>query len=165
MPKNRTTTTIFSLFLWLTNNVFLFSDRANVNLTIDPETSSKITPDCLDTAVKFGLKLDEQDKSNVLKFVAAFLTKFLYLREKIDLGLLDAQLSEAIKKGWRAVLSLLEDRRRKVIGLRSGSLIFTLFCPSRESCTELEDSLWKDKLETALIQLFHEIGNGNKTKS
>ena len=152
------------MFLWLTNNVFLFADRANVNLTIDLESSSKITPDCLKNAVKFGLKLDEQDKSNVLKFVAAFLTELLYQREKIDLGLLDAQLSEAIKKSWRVVLSLLEGRRRKVIGLRIGSVMFTLFCPSRESCKELEDSLWEEKLKTALVQLFHEIGNRNETK-
>ena len=110
------------------------------------------------------MKLDEHEKSNVHKFVAAFLTKLLYQREKIELELLDAELSDAIKESWRAVLSLLEGRRRKVIGLRSGSVIFTLFCPLTDSCKELEDSLWKDKLETALIQLFHEIGNENGTK-
>ena len=123
---------------------------------------SKIPSDSLETAVKFGLKLDEHEKSNVHKFLAAFLTKLLYQREKIELGLLDAQLSEAIKKGWRAVISLLEGRQRKVIGLRSGSVIFTLFCPSGDSCKELEDSLWKDKLAAALVQLFQEIGNRNK---
>ena len=142
---------------------FVFSGSANVNLTIDLESSSKIPPDCLETAIKFGLKLDEHEKSNVHKFLAAFLTKLLHQREKIELGLLDAQLSQAIKEGWRAVLSLLEGRRRKVIGLGSGSVIFTLFCPSGDSCKELEDSLWKDKLETAIVHLFHEIGTRNKT--
>ena len=115
--------------------MFLFTEKASTQLTIEMQSNSNstISEETFEMVRNFGIHLHEKDKENIEGFVIAFLTKLLHQREKIDLGLLDKELPESVKNRWRGILSILEDKNRRVLDLRSGSLNFILFCPSETS--------------------------------
>ena len=140
--------------------MFLFTEKASTQLTIEMHSNSNstISEETFEMARNFGIHLHEKDKENIEGFVIAFLTKLLHQREKIDLGLLDKELPESVKNRWQGVLSILEDKNRRVPDLRSGSLNFTLFCPSETSDRQLRDQQWKDEIQDSLRVLFDEIG-------
>ena len=58
--------------------------------------------------------------------------KLLLQRVKVNENVLENYLSPAVVKQWQDMLSTLEDKNRKLIDLQSGSLIFTLLCPTKD---------------------------------
>lgn len=138
----------------------LFSEKACIQLTIDIDydSNSAISEETLEIARKLGVCLQEKDKENIQPFVTAFLTRLLHQREKIELRLLDKDLPASIKDRWQRILTFLEDKKRKVLDIRRGSLNFILFCPMAESFGQLREKQWKTETERALLALLNDIG-------
>ena len=110
-----------------------------------------------DAAIEFGVELPDGQTDTKL-YILAFLQKLLHQRQKIDLGLLDNYLKSAIVKVWKEVLSILEERNRKVLHIQSGSLVFTLFCPTQESSSQLQDDTWIKTAIQKLEELIYTFG-------
>ena len=87
-----------------------------------------------------------------------FIHKLLLHRVKLDRGQLTDYLKSGIAKLWQEVLSTLENSNRKLVDVQSGSLVFTLFCPTINSIRELRDDSWLKTLKQKMEQLVHKIG-------
>ena len=120
------------------------------------QTDSVISEQNIKTAIQFGVELS--NPIDTKKYIIAFLKKLLLQREKIDKNLLEAQLDPKITKLWQEVLSSLEDTNRKLVNIQSGSLIFTLFCPTNTSLQHLQDEKWKINLQEKVDSLLNALG-------
>ena len=112
----------------------------------------------LDAAIKFGV--EPIDAADVKKYIVAFMRKLLLHREKIDKDVLNNYLSPAITKQLSELFFILEERSRKLINIQSGSLVFTLLCPTKLSRLQLQDKKWRletQKKLAELLQLFGEF--------
>ena len=138
--------------------MYFFADRSCVELQIemDSKPGSVIPQEHLDTAIKLGIQ--EIDAVDVTKYVVAFLRNFLLQREKIDNKLLANYLNRETIKLWQEVLSSLEDTNRKLVSIQSGSVVFTLFCPTRESRLQLEDETWRIEIQKKMAELLKVLG-------
>ena len=56
------------------------------------------------------------------------------------------------------IISILEERNRKVVGIQQDSLIFTIFCPSVESATELKDKTFEANIKYNVNQFMAILG-------
>ena len=92
------------------------------------------------------------------KYVLALVRKLLLQREKRDLGIQLDDLQSDIVSLWLKVLSMLENHERKVVGVQSGSLIFTLFCPTITSKRELRNVSWIKSLTSKMENFVKKIG-------
>ena len=115
-----------------------------------------MTEESLKAAKKFGVKVEPTVEPN--KYIAAYLTKLLLQREKLDLGLLDSYLPPGVKDAWKELLSHLEETKRKLLAVTQGSLSFTLFCPTIESYQQLQDETWRKQIVDILTHLLNTIG-------
>ena len=107
-------------------------------------------------AIKLGIQ--SSDITDTKKYIMAFLNRLLLHREKVDKNLIEAQLDPVITKLWQEVFSSLEERKRKLINIQSGSLVFTLFCPTKNSVLQIQDEKWKIKLQEKLKNLLKALG-------
>ena len=107
-------------------------------------------------AIKFGI--ESLDLVDVRKYTIAFIKRLLLQREKIDKNLLTTQLNPVITQLWQEVLSSLEERNRSLINIQSGSLIFTLFCPTKNSLLQIKDAKWKTELQRKVNELLQALG-------
>ena len=139
-------------------NVDLFSEKSLMKLQIDIQFDSKteIRPGNLEVAIKCGIK--EVDATDINTYIVAFLSKLLLLREKLGKRMLEHYLIPAITKQWQEMLSSLEERNRKLINIQNGSLIFLLFCPTRESRRQLQDENWRRDIQKKLAELLKVLG-------
>ena len=110
-----------------------------------------------DAAIEFGVELSD-GQTDAKLYILAFLQTLLHQRQKLDLGLLANYLKPTIVKAWNEVLSILEARKRKVLNIQSGSLIFTLFCPTQESSRQLQDDTWIKTAIQKLQELIRTLG-------
>ena len=115
-----------------------------------------------DAAIEFGVELSD-GKTDTKLYILAFLQTLLHQRQKLDLGLLANYLKPTIVKAWNEVLSILEARKRKVLNIQSGSLIFTLFCPTQESSRQLQDDTWIKTAIQKLQELIRTLGKRMNT--
>ena len=129
-----------------------------MTINIHYDSNSMISKDSIETASKFGVHFHEEDKKNIQAFITAFLTRLLHLREKIDLRLLDKELPDPVRDNWERVLSFLEDKNRRVLDFREGSLIFLLFCPTADSFGQLKGQQWQNEFQNTLLLFLTEIG-------
>ena len=120
-------------------------------------TRSPVSEEQFVTAVRFGVNL-EPDSTDVKKYIVAFLQALLLQREKLKIGFLGEYIQSALKKQWEEVLSTLEDSFRRLVSIQSGSLIFTLFCPTTRSIEQLKNPIWRDKFEKELKDFLTTIG-------
>ena len=127
-----------------------------MQLQIDIQSDSVISQQHIDAAIKFGVK--KVDALDINKYVVAFLRKLLLQKEKHKEHLLENYLNREIEKRWQEVLSSLEDTNRMLMNIESGSFIFTLFCPTRESRLQLQDENWKDEIQNKLTDLLRLLG-------
>ena len=128
-----------------------------LQIEVQSDPNSVISQEHLDAAIKFGI--EKTDPSDTNKYVVAFIKKLLLQRVKIDQNLLDDYISPEVVKQWQEVLSSLEERNRKLINIQSGSLVFTLFCPTRESRLQLQDENWRLEIQTKIVELLKHLGN------
>ena len=120
------------------------------------QTDSVISEQTVKTAITFGV--DIANPVDAKKYIIAFLKKLLLQRQKIDKNLLEAQLNPTIATLWQEVLSSLEETNRKLVNIQSGSLIFTLFCPTNTSLQQLQDEKWKIKPQEKVDSLLNALG-------
>lgn len=92
------------------------------------------------------------------KYVAAYLSKLLLQREKLDLGLLDSYLPAEVREAWAGALGTLEETGRKVLAVEHGSVVMTLFCPTGRSLEQLQEEGWRSRAEKSLQTLLKAIG-------
>ena len=131
-------------------------DSACAQLRMDIETHSTVSEEHVEAAIKFGIK--SADVNDTKKYIIAFLKRLLLQREKLEKNLLDAHLNTMIAKLWQEVLSSLEDTNRKVVNVQSGSLIFTLFCPTGQSLLQLQNERWRIGLQGKVDKLLNALG-------
>ena len=131
-------------------------DSACAQLQMDIETDSIVSDEHVEAAIKFGVKT--VDVTDTKKYIIAFLKRLLLHREKLEKNLLEAHLNTMIAKLWQEVLSSLEETNRKVVNVQSGSLIFTLFCPTGQSLLQLQDENWKIGLQGKVDRLLNALG-------
>ena len=123
------------------------------------DSNSVVSQEHIDTAVKFGVDLGTQlAPFEAKKYVLAFIHKLLLQREKLDRGHLSDYLHSGITTLWQEVMSTLENSNRKLADVQSGSIIFTLFCPTISSTWELRDDSWLKDLRQKMEQFMHKIG-------
>ena len=144
------------VFIRNTVYTFVFLGETSMQLQIDIQSESVISQQHLDAAIKFGV--EKIDAVDVNKYVVAFLRKLLLQRGKLDESTLENNLNREIENKWQEVLSGMEETNRKLINIQSGSLIFTLFCPTRESRLQLQYETWKDQIQEKLIDLLRLLG-------
>ena len=107
----------------------------------------------------YGVEFDEsEDKTKAKKYIVAMFQNLLHQREKLDKGLLVEHIKPKVMKMWQEVLSTLEETNRKLIDIQSGSLIFTLFSPTRNSIRQLQNESWRTALQKKIIELLRLIG-------
>ena len=104
---------------------------------MDIETNFVLSEENIKSAIKFGI--DSSDLTDTKEYTIASLKRLLVQREKVDMNLLETHLNPQINKLWQEVPSSLEERNRKMISIRNGSLIFTLFCPTSDSLKEIQN--------------------------
>ena len=121
------------------------------------DSDSVVGQEHIDRAIEFGVPFGDSPV-NAQKYVLAFIQKLLLQREKLDLQLLTGYLPSSTATLWQEVLSTLENSDRKFLGVKSGSLIFTLFCPTISSSRELIDESWINALTQKMEQLLKNIG-------
>ena len=92
------------------------------------------TDSIIKAAITFGVEPSNLPPYVDAKIYAiAFLERLLLHNEKVKKNLLKEHLNPVIATLWQEVLSSLEERNRKLINIQSGSLVFTLFCPTDNS--------------------------------
>ena len=74
-----------------------------------------LLPQGLNLALDLAVDTGDRYPPTANTFLVAFLTKLLHHRDKIELGLLDDKLPDAVQTSWRESLTILEDKSRKVI--------------------------------------------------
>ena len=123
------------------------------------DSKAVLAKEHLDKAVKFGVHLGSSDTPiDAEKYLLAFIQKLLLRREKLNLQFLTDYLDSSVVTAWQAVLSTLENSNRKLLDVQSGSLIFTMFCPTINSAQEVLAVLWIKTLAQNLEQFMHKIG-------
>ena len=128
--------------------------QLQIEMEYDPNLV--IPQEYLDEAMKFGM--EQIDGIHTNKYIVAFLRKLLLQREKADEGLLENYINPAILKQWQELLSILEDRKRKLTNILSGSLVFSLFCPTLQSRLQLQDKTWRADVQWKTAELLKLLG-------
>ena len=134
----------------------MLSDSSCIQLRMKIETDSVLSEEHVKAAIEFGL--GPSDVADTKKYLIGFIKRLLLHREKVEKNLLEAQLNPVIVKLWQEVLSSLEETNRKVVSVQSGSLIFTLFCPTGQSLLQLQDENWKIGLQGKVDRLLNALG-------
>ena len=130
-----------------------------MRLKMELDSNCVVDQEHIDMAIKFGIDLSNLSTPvEAKKYVLAFIYKLLLQREKLDLGLLTGYLQSGIAKLWQEVLATLENSNRKLLAIESGSLIFTLFCPTISSARELRNDFWIKILFLKMESLLKKIG-------
>ena len=130
-----------------------------MRLKMELDSNCVVDQEHIDMAIKFGIDLSNLSTPvEAKKYVLAFIHKLLLQREKLDLGLLTGYLQSGIAKLWQEVLATLENSNRKLLAIESGSLIFTLFCPTISSARELRNDFWIKILFLKMESLLKKIG-------
>ena len=135
--------------------LFCSSETSCIRLTVELNSDSVVAQKHIDTAVKFGIDLENITPN---KYVLAFIHKLLLQREKLDHGHLSDYLKSNIRTLWKEVLSTLENSNRKLLAVESGSIIFTLFCPTVSSTLGLRDDSWIKALTLKMENFVKKIG-------
>ena len=130
-----------------------------MRLKMELDSNCVVDQEHIDMAIKFGIDLSNLfTPVEAKKYVVAFIHKLLLQREKLDLGLLTGYLQSGIAELWQEVLATLENSNRKLLAIESGSLIFTLFCPTISSARELRNDFWIKFLFLKMESLLKKIG-------
>ena len=120
------------------------------------ETDSVVSEEHKKAAIKFGIQ--SSDLTDAKKYIIAFLNRLLLHREKVDRNLFTTQLNPVIAKLWQEVSASVEDKNRKLVKIQSGSLIFAVFCPTKNSVKQFQDEEWKIELQEKVNKLLQALG-------
>ena len=134
----------------------------NTQLVINLGTGSgneTVSREHVDAAVNLGVPIENpSDPISTQAYIVAYVHYLVCQREKLGLSLLVEHIKPTVAEMWQEVLSYLEDRRRRVVDVQSGSLVFTLFCPTHEASDQLRDDIWREELQDRLCALIRFLG-------
>ena len=136
---------------------FSHSDSACAELQIKLVTESEVSEEVINRARKFGVEF-HNDCTDPKNYLTAFLKKLLLQREKLKEKVLDEYLGEGTPQWWDELLTLLEEENRKLLNVEAGSIIFTLFCPTKESFEQMSDASWRRRVDCKLHELLEYLG-------
>ena len=132
---------------------------SSVCLEVELDSNCVVSHEHIDLAIKFGVSLGSlATPVEAKKYVLAFIQRLFLQREKLFIGQLTDYLKSGILTLWQEVLSIVENSNRKLLGVRCGSLIFTLFCPTLSCTGKLRDDSWLTMLRQKMEQLMYKIG-------
>ena len=122
------------------------------------ETDSVVSEQHMKDAIQFGVEPANIPNMDTQMYTIAFMKRLLLHNEKVKKNLLVAHLNPVIATLWQEVLSSLEDNNRKLVNVPSGSLVFTLFCPTANSLQQLQDEKWRIELQEKVETLLKALG-------
>ena len=125
---------------------------------MDLDLDIEVSPEAISTARKFGVELGDQP-NEPKSYVIAFLKQLLIQREKIEHGVLNEYLKPDTPWWWKKLLSSLEEQNRKLLKVERRSVIFTIFCPTKESFLKLSNRRWFTEITYNLQKLLESLGN------
>ena len=124
---------------------------------MDLDANPTVSEEHINQAIQLGI--DFGDKTvDVHIYTVAFFQKLLYLREKLQLGFLKEYVPTKVADMWKQFLGSLEEERRRLLAISSGSIIFTLFCPTKDSFLKTNDEKWKRRATDNFKNLLCAIG-------
>ena len=109
----------------------------------------------LDRAKRIGLTDIDDPESYLL----SFFEKTLYLREKLERGLLERHLGTPLQEKWKRLFSSLEEGQRRLLNVRRGSIIISLFCPTEDSFEQIRNDTLMKKVSKRIEELLEVLGN------
>ena len=97
---------------------------------------------------------------NVHEYIVQFLLYLLLQRDKISASLLDDYFPVNLLTAWKRFLAILEAQNRKLVGVKYGSLVLTVYCADRSSVDQLRQAFVNSKspLHSELENVLKEIG-------
>ena len=97
---------------------------------------------------------------NVHEYIVQFLLYLLLQEDKISASLLDDYLPVNLLTAWKRFLAILEAQNRKLVGVKYGSLVLTVYCADRSSMDQLRQAFGDSKspIHSELENLLKEIG-------
>ena len=128
-----------------------------MELAIQLDIDTEVPQEAIDRARRFGVELGEQP-NEPKSYVIAFLKQLLLQREKLKHGVLDQYLNPNIPRWWQNLLSSLEEKDRRLLKVETGSIIFTLFCPTEESFVQLKDKSWFSRVAKIVQEVLRSLG-------
>ena len=143
----------------LTSLYIFHPGSSSVHVKVELDSVSVVGQEHIGKARKFGVNISHLTAPiDAKKYMLAFIQRLFLQREELYLGQLTDYLESGIANLWQEVLLTLEKSSRKLLAVQSGSLLFTLFCPTINSVQELRDDCWLETLTQKMEQLVHEIG-------
>ncbi len=134
-----------------------------VPLDIDLELLPCLTKQHKEAAARFGIDPISNDVINPLKYVTGFINKLIRQKQKLDKGLLADRLTNDVGRKWQELLSTLEEKNRKVLEAKIGSLHFTMFCPTSESERQMKLQVWRETMLKRLRAFIRSLGEFTRT--
>ena len=116
-----------------------------------------VSQEYIDQAFRLGIDFgDKPVEAHV--YTVAFFQKLLLLRDKIDQGFLNEYISPHVIDKWKKFLGSVEEEGRKLLAITNGSVVFTLFCPTKNSFLQTHNKTWKKKTTDNFEEMLCTIG-------
>ena len=112
-----------------------------------------------DTAIEIAKRIGLKDISDPESYLISFFEKTLFLREKLEKGLLERYLSKTLQEKWKRLFDSLEEGNRRLLSVRRGSIIVTLFCPTEDSFEQIRNGTWRKEVSKRFEELLEVLGN------
>ncbi len=128
-------------------------------LCIEFGLDARVSEATTQTATKLNIAVDGNNNAKESEmYITAFTQYFLYQHSKISLGLLDHLLPPGVKDAWDQLISLLERRGRKVLGINKGSILLQVYCPTGASLDDLNEIVDTGLVENSFANFLSAVG-------
>ena len=146
-------TIVYSWYVFYIRNIFI--DSACVQLEVELEADPSVSQEHIDQALELGVDFGA-GRVDAQKYTVAFFQKLLHLREKLEKGFLN--IPSKIADVWKKFLRTVEEEGRKLLDISSGSVNFTLFCPTNDSALQTQNESWRQRTLDNMNDLLITIG-------
>ena len=116
-----------------------------------------VSQEYIDQAIRLGIDFGDKPVDAHV-YTVAFFQKLLLLRDKIDQGFLNEYISPHVIDKWKKFLGSVEEEGRKLLAITNGSVVFTLFCPTKNSFLQTHNKTWKKKTTDNFEEMLCTIG-------
>ena len=140
---------------YIKNDLSAGSACAQLEMELDADPT--VSQEHIDQAIRLGIDFGDKPVDAHI-YTVAFFQKLLHLRDKLHLGLLNEYVPTKIAEMWKQFLQSIEEESRKLLAISSGSIVFTLFCPTKDSFLQTKDEEWKRRTTDNFKNLLCAIG-------
>ena len=116
-----------------------------------------VSQEYIDQAIRLGIDFGDKPVDAHV-YIVAFFQKLLLLRDKIDQGFLNEYISPQVADKWKKFIGSVEEEGRKLLAITNGSVVFTLFCPTKDSFLQTHNKTWKEKTTDNFEEMLRTIG-------